>query len=92
MAMEDAVCLSHELGRESLDIDQAFESYRRNRVNRTARIQIQSRLMGDHVFHPAGGHADLRNAILRSMSVEDIYDNLQWLYGIESAEAMNAVR
>jgi len=92
MAMEDSVCLSHELGREDMDIDQAFESYRQKRVNRTARIQIQSRLMGDHVFHPEGGHAELRNAMLRSMSVEDIYDNLQWLYGGGTAEDLDRVR
>jgi len=92
MAMEDSVCLSHELGREDMDIDQAFESYRQKRVNRTARIQIQSRFMGDHVFHPEGGHAELRNAMLRSMSVEDIYDNLQWLYGGGTAEDLDRVR
>jgi len=92
MAMEDSVCLSHELGREDMDIDQAFESYRQKRVNRTARIQIQSRFMGDHVFHPEGGHAELRNAMLRSMSVEDIYDNLQWIYGGGTAEDLDRVR
>jgi hypothetical protein len=48
--------------------------------------------MGDHVFHPEGGHAELRNAMLRSMSVEDIYDNLQWLYGGGTAEDLDRVR
>ena len=81
MAMEDAVCLSHEVAAASGDSARAFEAYRANRVHRTARIQIESRIIGDHVYHPSGGHAALRNAMMRSMSAEDFYDNLQWLYG-----------
>jgi salicylate hydroxylase len=81
MAMEDAVCLTHEMGLAGGNAAEAFESYRKKRVHRTARIQIQSRLMGDHIYHPDGGHAALRNAMMRAMSVEDYYDSLQWLYG-----------
>jgi salicylate hydroxylase len=81
MAMEDAVCLADEVGRKASDIPAAFEAYRQKRVHRTARIQIQSRLIGDHIYHPAGGHAALRNAMLRAMSPTDFYDSLQWLYG-----------
>ena len=81
MAMEDAVCLSHEMGLANGDAAHAFEAYRRKRVHRTARIQIQSRLMGDHIYHPDGGHAALRNAMMRAMSPEDYYQSLQWLYG-----------
>ena len=48
--------------------------------------------MGDHIYHPDGGHAALRNAMMRSMSVEDYYDNLQWLYGGSGlAEGSNAI-
>jgi len=81
MAMEDAVCLAHEVEGASGDFSRAFEAYRMKRVNRTARIQIQSRLVGDHIYHPADGHAALRNTIMRSMSAGDFYDSLQWLYG-----------
>jgi 3-hydroxybenzoate 6-monooxygenase len=81
MAMEDAVCLSHEVAAANGDNARAFEAYRSKRVHRTARIQIESRIIGDHVYHPSGGHAALRNAMMRSMSAEDFYDNLQWLYG-----------
>ena len=63
------------------------------RVHRTARIQIQSRLVGDHIYHPAGGHAALRNAMMRSMSPDDYYDALQWLYGGSGlAECSSAIR
>jgi 3-hydroxybenzoate 6-monooxygenase len=81
MAMEDAVCLAHEVESYAGNIVQAFESYRMKRVNRTARIQIQSRLVGDHIYHPGSGHAALRNAIMGSMSPEEYYDSLEWLYG-----------
>ena len=92
MAMEDAVCLSHEMGTHRGDVATALEQYRQKRVHRTARIQIQSRLMGDHIYHPDGGHAALRNAMMRAMSVDDYYDSLQWLYGDSGlAEASNAV-
>ena len=81
MAMEDAVCLSAELSVQKGDVATALEEYRKKRVHRTARIQIQSRLVGDHIYHPSGGHAALRNAMMRSMSTSDFYDSVQWLYG-----------
>jgi 3-hydroxybenzoate 6-monooxygenase len=81
MAMEDAVCLAHEMGKTPGDIPAVLETYRQKRVHRTARIQIQSRMMGDHIYHPDGGHAALRNAMMRAMTKEDYYDSLQWLYG-----------
>jgi salicylate hydroxylase len=81
MAMEDAVCLAHEVAAHAGDLAAAFEAYRARRVHRTARIQIQSRLIGDHIYHPAGAHAALRNTMMRAMSAEDYYDSLQWLYG-----------
>jgi salicylate hydroxylase len=95
MAMEDAVCLAHEMDAHKVkdggDIAAALEVYRKTRVHRTARIQIQSRMVGDHIYHPDGGHAALRNAMLRAMSVGDFYDSMEWLYGGSgSAEGTNA--
>lgn len=81
MAMEDAVCLAHDVGQAKGDLAAAFETYRQKRVHRTARIQIQSRMIGDHIYHPDGGHAALRNAIMRGMSTDDYYDSMQWLFG-----------
>ena len=93
MAMEDAVCLSSEVEAHAGNYEAAFEAYRVKRVNRTARIQIQSRLVGDHIYHPAGGHAALRNAMMGAMSPDDYYNTLQWLYGGTGlAEGVNAVR
>ncbi len=81
MAMEDAVCLSHEMASCPGDAEAALESYRRQRVLRTARVQLMSRAIGDHVYHPAGAHAALRNQVMSAKSNQDWYDTLAWLYG-----------
>ncbi len=81
MAMEDAVCLAHAVEETAGDVEEAFVAYNARRVDRTSRVQLQSRLMGEHIYHPAGAHAHLRNAILGAMSADDYYDSLQWLYG-----------
>ncbi len=80
MAMEDAVCLSHRLGAHGV-IEPALEAYRQQRMLRTARVQLQSRLIGEHIYHPAGAHALLRNAILSAKTPDQFYDALAWLYG-----------
>ena len=55
--------------------------YRDRRVLRTTRLQLMSRAMGDHVYHPAGPHAQLRNAIMTAKSQDEWLDALEWLYG-----------
>src|SRR5229473_1430267 len=80
-AMEDAVCLSHMLSAYPDDHASALKHYRLQRFPRTARVQLQSRLIGEHIYHPAGDHARLRNAIMRAKTSEDYYDDLAWLYG-----------
>lgn len=81
MAMEDAVCLADMVADHAGRIETALERYRQERVLRTARVQLQSRAIGEHIYHPAGAHAALRNAMLRAMSPDQIYDSLAWLYG-----------
>jgi salicylate hydroxylase len=80
MAMEDAVCLADSLSNADT-LEAGLLRYRDRRVLRTARLQLMSRAMGDHVYHPAGPHAALRNAIMTDKSQEEWLDNLQWLYG-----------
>jgi len=81
MAMEDGVCLADSVAAYPDRIEAALERYRHQRVLRTARVQLQSRAIGDHIYHPAGAHAQLRNAMLRAKSAEQFYDGLAWLYG-----------
>jgi 3-hydroxybenzoate 6-monooxygenase len=80
MAMEDAVCLADSLAKTDR-LEAGLMTYRDRRVLRTARVQLMSRAMGDHVYHPAGPHAALRNAIMTAKSQADWLDTLEWLYG-----------
>ena len=81
MAMEDAVCLSHMMDAYRDNPEVALAQYRERRFPRTARVQLQSRAIGDHIYHPAGAHAEFRNALMRAKSSADYYDHLAWLYG-----------
>jgi 2-polyprenyl-6-methoxyphenol hydroxylase-like FAD-dependent oxidoreductase len=80
-AMEDAVCLSHLLGSHSDDQAGALEKYRAQRFPRTARVQLLSRAIGEHIYHPAGEHARIRNAIMGAKSQAEWFGDLAWLYG-----------
>ena len=79
MAMEDAVSLSHRCRTET-DLDKALALYLEDRMVRTSRVVIDSRLIGDHIYHPSGAAASVRNSVMRSFSPEDWYDRLEWLY------------
>ena len=87
MAMEDGVCLSLELAAIPSDHTAALERYRGKRVLRTARVQLQSRAVGDHIYHPDGAHAALRNAIMSAKTDAQWYDVMGWLYGSNGADA-----
>jgi 2-polyprenyl-6-methoxyphenol hydroxylase-like FAD-dependent oxidoreductase len=78
-AMEDAVCLSHMLAQH--DYATALQRYRAQRFPRTARVQLMSRAIGEHIYHPAGEHARLRNAIMGAKTQEEWCGDLAWLYG-----------
>jgi salicylate hydroxylase len=80
MAMEDAVCLADSLAKTDT-LESGLETYRARRMLRTTRVQLMSRAMGDHVYHPAGPHAALRNAIMSARSQEEWYATIDWLYG-----------
>ena len=79
-AMEDAVCLSHMIAQHE-DHSTALENYRARRFPHTARVQLLSRAIGEHIYHPDGEHARIRNAIMSAKSQEEWYRDLGWLYG-----------
>ncbi|WP_375779728.1 3-hydroxybenzoate 6-monooxygenase [Bradyrhizobium sp. ma5] len=80
MALEDAVWLAELLGEMPDRFEQALEKYRQVRLMRTARVQLQARELGTHVYHPAGVHALLRNQLIRETNLEKFCDKLAWLY------------
>lgn len=86
MAMEDAVALAHEMAAAAGDVETALPAYNARRALRTARVQLQSREVGAHVYHPAGAHAELRNAVMRAKTPEEWYDAVDWLYGSTGLE------
>jgi len=79
MAMEDAICLGECLGTGG--IEAGLAAYNARRALRTARVQLTSRAVGEHIYHPAGAHAALRNAIMRAKPQAEWRETLAWLYG-----------
>ena len=85
MAMEDAVALGRAMRAEDGAVQPALAAYNAARALRTARVQLLSRAMGEHVYHPAGAHAALRDAIMAAKTQAAWQDTLAWLYGAEDA-------
>ncbi len=81
MAMEDAVCLSHMFELHAADIETALDNYMRQRRVRTARVQLDSRLIGEYIYHADGATAEVRNHIMSNLTPEQWFDRLGWLYG-----------
>jgi 3-hydroxybenzoate 6-monooxygenase len=81
MALEDAVCLADALAAWRSDRKRALDDYVQARLLRTARVQLQARELGKHVYHPAGVHALLRDRLMRDLSGERLFASLEWLYG-----------
>lgn len=86
MAMEDAVALSHQMEATGGDVTTALQAYQDMRRLRTARVQLQSREVGTHIYHPAGAHAELRNAVMRGKTEDELHDTVAWLYGSTGLE------
>lgn len=85
MAMEDAVALGRAVA--AAEPEAALARYQDERLLRTARVTLQSRAVGDHVYHPAGTHAALRDAIMGAKSQAGWRDAMAWLYGSDRADA-----
>ena len=64
MALEDAVCLAHMFELHNANVETALDNYQRQRRVRTARVQLDSRLIGDYIYHPDGAAAEVRNHVM----------------------------
>ncbi|NJC70694.1 3-hydroxybenzoate 6-monooxygenase [Planosporangium thailandense] len=84
MALEDAVCLGEQLARP-VDVAEAFARFAALRQDRTARVQVISRRLGDEVYHPRDDAARRRNAQLGALTEDDLYGMLDWLYCPDSS-------
>lgn len=90
MAMEDAVALAHCVEFGDGDMSATLQRYQEMRKVRTARVQMNSRLIGEYIYHPGDAQAAVRNEIMRGMSAEDWYRQLNWLYGSNGLGEANA--
>ena len=81
MALEDAVAIGDSTEAFQGDCEAAFQFYQSDRKLRTARIQAQSRAIGEYIYHPGGVAAELRNSMMGAKTPEDWYRSLDWLYG-----------
>ncbi|MFT2015296.1 3-hydroxybenzoate 6-monooxygenase [Streptomyces sp. 796.1] len=80
-ALEDAVVLGDVLAGAAADVPRRLAEYNAVRRDRTARVQLLARQMGEQLFHPAGEEARARNAMLRSLSEDDLHGYVAWLHG-----------
>ena len=78
MALEDAVVLSREIARTP-DLAAAFSAYERQRRERTARVQEQSRRQS-RIYHASGAMAAARNLTLRLAGPSFALGRLEWIY------------
>ena len=89
MALEDAVTLGEALKTHDNDFAKAFDTYQRARVARTARIVLSAREMG-RIYHAKGVERLVRNDLWRGRSPERFYDAMEWLYGWNVANCLDA--
>jgi len=91
MAMEDAVTLGEALRTTQNDWTKALDIYQRARVGRTARIVLSSREMG-RIYHAKGVERLVRNDLWRGRSPERFYDAMEWLYGWNVGNCLDAAQ
>jgi 2-polyprenyl-6-methoxyphenol hydroxylase-like FAD-dependent oxidoreductase len=91
MAIEDAVTLGEALRVNHNDWEQSLDMYQRARVARTARIVLSSREMG-RLYHAKGVERLVRNDLWRGRSPERFYDAMEWLYGWNVGNCLNAAQ
>ena len=72
--------LARELAATPAAMQAALARYQDARLLRTARVTLQSRAVGDHVYHPAGAHAALRDAIMAAKTQAEWREAMAWLY------------
>jgi salicylate hydroxylase len=79
MAIEDGVCLAEEIGAARGDFAVAFQRYQAARVVRTARVQLDSRVLWEF-YHAAGIARDVRALTVADWSEAHMHNCLAWLY------------
>ena len=79
MAIEDGVCLAELIYATRGDFEAAFRQYEAARVVRTARVQLDSRVLWEF-YHAAGIARDVRGLTVADWTEEHMFNCLAWLY------------
>jgi salicylate hydroxylase len=80
-ATEDAVTLAEKVAEQPDNLEAAFTGYHLSRYLRTARVQIMARVYGEF-YHARGPAAELRDAMLSARNPSQVFDGIEWLYGV----------
>ena len=91
MALEDAVTLGEALRVHVNDWPKALDLYQRSRVARTARIVLSGREMG-RIYHAKGVERLVRNSLWKDRPPERFYDAMEWLYGWNVGNCLDAAQ
>jgi salicylate hydroxylase len=82
-ALEDAFCIADCMDRHAPDVARAFVAFQNTRLLRATRVQTTARFF-EHLWHPKGAGADLRNDYLANHT-PDNYAEFDWLYATRGA-------
>jgi salicylate hydroxylase len=80
MAIEDGFCLAQAIDVCGDDFAVAFRNFEKQRLTRTARVQLESRTLWDTFLHVEGVARDVRNATVAGWDEAHMFDCLAWLY------------
>lgn len=84
MALEDSVCIASMLENSEGDVRAAFARYEVERMPRSYRVVLQSRILGD-IYHAQGPYRMVRNTMFSGKSNNDHLHSLKWLYNFKVA-------
>nr|QJS40200.1 Salicylate hydroxylase [Streptomyces diastaticus] len=79
--LEDAAVVGRLLDCEASEVPSRLSRYAAARRARAHRAQQVSRELGRRLFHPSGGPARTRDAMLTSLTTEELHDKVAWLHG-----------
>jgi 2-polyprenyl-6-methoxyphenol hydroxylase-like FAD-dependent oxidoreductase len=81
MAIEDGLCLAEFIHATDGDFAVAFRQFESARILRTARVQLESRMLWDHLYHVDDGiPRAVRNATVADWDEAHLFRCLAWLY------------
>lgn len=82
LAVEDAVCLTHELDATPDDVEGALSRYNDKRLGRAVEVQSHARRNGK-IYHAPAIVAIPRNIVMKRLGPTGMVKHYNWLYGFK---------